>query len=120
MTLQPYAIIIDNTITDIEFHDPATYAGSLLLLAGISPMPWISWTTSDGGTTWTAPPLPITEQNQLTLQQRVQTALTNNETFLAIVSPTAAQAITQVQALTRQVNALIRLDLGLLDSITDA
>ena len=35
-----------------------------------------------------------------------------NRTFLALTSPTTAQSITQVQALTRQTNALIRLALG--------
>lgn len=39
---------------------------------------------------------------------RAQAALTNNATFLAIASPTAAQVATQTKALTRQVNALIR------------
>lgn len=58
--------------------------------------------------------------NAATLQQRAQTALTNNQTFLAIVSPTQAQAVTQVQALTRQVDALIRLTQSQLTSIADA
>jgi hypothetical protein len=116
MTLQPYAVITGNTITSIEFHDPSTYAGGLLLLAGINPMPWERWTTPDNGTTWVAPPLPVDVQNQQALNQKAQTALSHNATFLGIASPTSAQAITQVQALTRQTNALIRLVLGLLDS----
>lgn len=47
-----------------------------------------------------------------TLLAAAETALTNNKAFLALAAPTAAQAITQVQALTRQVDALIRLAVG--------
>lgn len=66
---QPYAIVTNNTISDIEFHDPDTYTGSLLLLAGINPLPWIGWTTSDGGTTWTDPTPPSPQdQAQASLQ----------------------------------------------------
>jgi hypothetical protein len=46
-------------------------------------------------------------QNFATLVARAQTALNNNQTFLAIGSPTNAQAVAQVQALTRQMDAVI-------------
>lgn len=54
------------------------------------------------------------------LQQRATTALVNNATFLAITAPTQAQAVAQVKALTRQVNALIRLQLSALSDISDS
>lgn len=49
--------------------------------------------------------------NETSLRDKARTALTNNATFLAIATPTTAQAITQVKALTRQVNALIKLQI---------
>jgi hypothetical protein len=58
--------------------------------------------------------------NQQTLASRAQTALTNNANYLAIVSPTQAQAGAQVQALTRQVNGLIRFLLQQFDTIADS
>lgn len=54
--------------------------------------------------------------NAAMIRQRAAQALTDNATFLAIPAPTAAQMIPQVVALTRQVNALIRLVTGALDS----
>ena len=47
--------------------------------------------------------------NEADLIARAKTALTANAAFLALTTPTTAQAVAQVKALTRQVNALIRL-----------
>jgi len=49
-----------------------------------------------------------TEVNRLTIEDRLRQALTNNATYLAIATPTAAQTTAQAKALTRQVSALIR------------
>ncbi|MBA2952104.1 hypothetical protein GON03_18995 [Nocardioides sp. MAH-18] len=49
------------------------------------------------------------EANRATLADQVHAALTGNRAFLALTSPTNAQVIAQVRALTRQMNTLIRL-----------
>lgn len=51
--------------------------------------------------------------NQQTLQNRAQAAQAANATFLALASPTNAQTLAQVQLLTKECNALIKLALGL-------
>lgn len=57
-------------------------------------------------------------ENSDSLTAKATAALTNNATYQAIASPTTAQAVAQVAALTRQVNALIRVANGLLDDTT--
>jgi len=52
------------------------------------------------------------EANIVTLIGRARTALNTNSTFLALGSPTNAQVLAQVQALTRQSNGLIKQMLG--------
>lgn len=47
---------------------------------------------------------------------RAQAALSNNATYLAVGTPTQAQAVAQVAALTRQVDGIIRLLLGAFDT----
>lgn len=47
--------------------------------------------------------------NEKALLDKIGTALSNNATYLALASPTAAQNTAQIRALTRQVNALLRL-----------
>jgi hypothetical protein len=54
--------------------------------------------------------------NELDLRTKAQQALATNDAFLAIASPTNAQVVTQVQRLTRENSALIRLVLRTLDS----
>ncbi len=59
--------------------------------------------------------------NGATLRRRVATALTANATYLALPTPrTNAQIAAQVEALTRQNAALIRLVAGLLDTTDGA
>jgi hypothetical protein len=60
----------------------------------------------------------------LTALTKAQTALTTNSTFLALGTPTNAQAVTQTRALTRQINGVLRYLLGqlhgeLLDNVND-
>lgn len=54
--------------------------------------------------------------NAAVLRQRLQAAVSDDQTFLAIQSPTAGQTAAQVRALTKQVVALTRLLLQLTDS----
>ena len=57
--------------------------------------------------------------NATTLIQRAAAALTANTTYLAIPAPSVAQATVQVGRLTRQVNALMRLQLAQTEDISN-
>ena len=70
---------------------------------------------------WASDPLAAADAadtNATTLRSKAIAALAVNATFLALVNPTTNQAVAQVQSLTRQVNALIRLAVNQLDSTT--
>ncbi len=56
------------------------------------------------------------DANGTTLTARAQAALAANATFQALAAPTAAQTLAQVQLLTKECNALIRLATRLFDS----
>lgn len=55
------------------------------------------------------------QTNAQVIAQRAATAVANNQTFLAIASPTAAQVSAQVTALTKQVDGLIRFAFNIFD-----
>lgn len=57
--------------------------------------------------------------NGTTVRSRAQAALAANATFLGIASPTNAQVATQVQRLTRECSAIIRLLLNELSDVSD-
>lgn len=65
--------------------------------------------TEDGGE------IPPERANRTTIETQATQALDTNRTFLANASPTNAQTLAQVKALTRQNNGLIRLLLNRLD-----
>lgn len=71
---------------------------------------------ADGNETWRE----STEQedaNNAALIGKARAAIQANSDFLANQSPTQAQVLTQVRMLTRENTALIRLALGLTDSL---
>ncbi len=59
--------------------------------------------------------VPLQESNAQEMRDKACQALTANATFLALVSPTNAQTLAQVQRLTRESTAVIKLMLGQLD-----
>lgn len=54
--------------------------------------------------------------NQRDMRAKLNTALGVNDAYQALASPTAAQNLAQSRALTRECNALIRMQLALLDT----
>lgn len=65
---------------------------------------------------YTPRPLPPEVVNADLLRGKAALALQANAAYLAIANPTNAQVVTQVQRLTRECSALIRLLLGALDT----
>ena len=60
-------------------------------------------------------PVPVETLNRDAILTAARTALATNRTFVALASPSTAQVVAQVKALTRQINALARLEIGQFD-----
>ena len=58
--------------------------------------------------------------NYSTILSRMQTAISNNQTYLAIASPTNAQVVSQVAALTRQNDGIMKVLANLLGDLNGA
>ena len=58
----------------------------------------------------------LIKTNRLSIEDKLRINLADNKTYLAITAPTASQRNAQVDALTRQINRLIRLQLRQLES----
>ncbi len=85
----------------------------------------MSWVVLNGRATQTWTPRPKTAAelaadnraaNNTSLRDKLMQAIDSNNTYRAIVSPTNAQVVTQVDRLTRQATAEHRLTLNALDS----
>lgn len=119
---------------DLRDRDPAILATLGWLPVTQTPRPADTDTTTHdysvtlvGGVpteTWTERPKTQAEldaataaTNEAALISAARGAIAGNKTFLALASPTNAQTLAQVKALTRQMNALIRLQVrDLLDT----
>lgn len=105
-TTQTPNVVTQTFTASFDYTDPsmATVGVTFVNVTDLSPQPAVGWTWD--GTTFTE---PTVDTNRSTLLSKAQAAIQSNETYLAIASPTSAQAEVQVAALTRQVNALLRL-----------
>lgn len=95
---------VARTVTEVDVAD-----------APIGPArPW----TPEEAAAWDRQATADTEATSAaTLTTRARTAIQGNKDFLALASPTNAQTLAQVKALTRQANALIKLEVrDLLDT----
>jgi hypothetical protein len=100
-------------VTMVGDLDQQLVGESFVDITGLAVRPEVGWTYD--GTTFTE---PQAHKNQRTLQQRLDQAIARNQTYLAIPNPTAAQIASQVNALTNQVQALIRIQRNQLDDTT--
>lgn len=98
----------DNTSTYTEY-DPTT--GALTLTR--------AYTAAETSDAQARAADATARTNLATLQNKAQTALNNNATYLGIASPTNAQAVAQIGALTRQMDAVIRILTNLLSDTTN-
>lgn len=62
---------------------------------------------------------PPEVSNSSSLEERLLAALSTNAAFLALDTPTNAQTVAQVRALTRECSALIRVIYGMTNEIPD-
>lgn len=99
--------------SDIDTH---TYDRSIALLDGT---PTVTWTKRAKRADELA--VEVAQINTAEMGSKLQLLLTTNSSFLAESTPTNAQVLAQVKALTRQSNILIRLLLrgNLLNSTLD-
>lgn len=77
----------------------------------------IATRTKNGGTVEYRPKPGSAAERAHQLDERLGQAIGSNSVFLALVSPTNVQVVAQVRALTRQVNAMLRLQRGELDEV---
>jgi hypothetical protein len=120
MTAAVFAIFDETGTVVRTATDPAQppHGTMAVDVTATNPQPTVGWTTLDHGQTWVAPTASSPLANQQILMSRAATALAANQTYLAIPTPTQAQAVTQVTALTQQINALIRLATNQLNATT--
>jgi hypothetical protein len=76
----------------------------------------VSITAAEARALISATPEGAASVNEKALKDKAVTALTINQDFLDLASPSNAEVLAQVKSLTRQVNALIRLVAKQLDS----
>lgn len=114
------------TAIDVNRVDDAQQGPCVAVYLDVAPAPatLTAWRSAVTGYTVTHPTADETAAtaaaNQATVSGHMTTALTGNDTYIALASPSTVQNTAQIKALTRQVDALIRLALGQLDTITDS
>lgn len=103
--------LVTSLVTTNSGSVQANASTALIDITSMNPQPEVGWTYDGNAFTQPAP-----VANKDTILGKVSAALTNNQAFLGLSSPTNAQVLAQIQALTRQTNALMRIVSEQLDS----
>jgi len=109
-----YALIDEaGTATMIGDHEDELIDPRLIEISDETPKPQVGWVYD--GSAWSK---PTTLTNSEVLLTRIPQAISANQAYLALSPPTQAQVVQQVNALTRQINGLLRLVGKQLDDTT--
>lgn len=102
-------------VTGVSTVDQLPDPGSLAYVdvTDLAAQPELGWTYDPAADEFTEP-VPV--QNRSALLSKAQTALAHNRDYLALSPPTNAQVVAQMAAVTRQIDALIRIVGDYLDS----
>lgn len=100
-------VVIDGTLR--QWWDDATRRYHEYTAAGVETLDR-PYTPEENADADARAKLATEATNEADLLAKARNAINGNKNFLAIASPTNAQTVTQVKALTRQMNALIRLE----------
>lgn len=106
-----YQVVQTPRPADTETH---THDRSVELVGGV---PTVVWTQREWAPDEIAAQQRVT--NTDTVRTRAAQALVSNAAFLALASPTNVQILAHVRRMTKELNGLIRLELGDLDEIGD-
>lgn len=116
MAVTSYVIVSTDPSNKTILDGPILWDGVTPLAAPAGMQFMDAAAAKDAG--YTYPPPSNEAANLATLLAKAQTALANDIAYVNLASPTNAQAVGQVTALTRQMIALIRLTLNSLDTLT--
>ncbi len=117
MAVDSYVLVSTDPADLVIKGGPMRWDGTTLYTPPAGQTTMLTATAISGG--YTFPPLPVGVVNAAALQAKAANALAGNAAFVALASPSNAQTLAQVKALTRQMDALIRLTLNQLDDISD-
>lgn len=113
MAIQSYVIVSTDSANLTILGGPLAWDGVSTYIPPASTTLMLTSAATAAG--YTFPPPPAAQVNAATLQQQAQSAIAINVAYLALVTPTNAQVAAQVNRLTRECSALIRLLLNQTD-----
>lgn len=111
-----YVLVSDDSSNKVIVDGPLLWDGVTVFAHPLGTNLVLTVDALAEGYTWPV----VVEAPQDILNQHLVDAITANDTFLALSSPSSDDIAAQVIALTRQVNALARLSTNTLDSTDDS
>lgn len=113
MAIQSYVLVSNDPANLVILGGPLRWDGETAYTPPAGTHTMLTDAAITAGYTFPAP--PVAQVNAQTLQAKAGAAVDANNTYLAIASPTNAQVVAQVNRLTRECSAVIKLLLNQTD-----